>query len=134
MHGTGTEIPLGASTRTRSMVGFALAAVAMVAIPFGLNQLINQPKSVTHTIEIPAGTAERVAAGESVDVLPPDLEFALKDRLVLVNNDSESHTVGPFNVAAGQRLERRLSQAISFNGFCSLHTDARISLRVSGKR
>ena len=113
------------------LVAFGLAAVALIAVPLALSRLVGQPAGREYRFEIPAGTAARLASGETVDVLPADLRFALRDHLVVVNHDTVTHQVGPFTVPAGQRIDRRLSEAGSFSGFCTLHSDDRIDIRVS---
>jgi len=122
-----------ARPRRAVLVAFAIAAVVLVAVPLGLSRLVDQPAGREYRFEIPAGTAARLAAGERVDVLPADLDFALRDRLVVVNHDTVTHQVGPFTVAAGQQIDRRLSQAGSFSGFCTLHSDDRIDIQVGTK-
>jgi xanthine/CO dehydrogenase XdhC/CoxF family maturation factor len=119
----------GRSSR-RAIVGIALAALAMIVVPLVVSRLVAQPAGAEYRFEIPDGTAARIAAGERVDVLPADLRFQLRDRLVVVNHDHATHHVGPFTIAPGQRLERRLSDAGTFSGFCTLHSDDRIDIRV----
>lgn len=115
------------------LVAFGLAAVAFVAVPLGLSRLVDQPAGHEYRFEIPAGTAARLAAGERVDVLPADLDLALRDRLVVVNHDSVDHQVGSFTVPAGRQIDKRLSEAGSFSGFCTLHSDDRIDIQVTAK-
>ena len=119
--------------RRAVLVAFALAALVLVAVPLGLSRLVDQPSGREYRFEIPAGTAARLAEGEAVDVLPADLRFALRDRVVVVNHDSVTHRVGPFTVPAGQQIDRRLSEAGSFSGFCTLHSDDRIDIQVDGR-
>jgi hypothetical protein len=115
------------------LVAFGVAALALIAIPLALSRVVDQPAGHEYRFEIPAGTAARLAAGERVDVLPADLDFALRDRLVVVNHDTVTHQVGPFTVPAGQQIDRRLSEAGSFSGFCTLHRDDRIDIQVTAK-
>jgi hypothetical protein len=112
------------------IVAFVLAAMALVAVPLVVSRLIAQPTGTEYRFEIPEGTAARLAAGEQVEVLPADLSFNLADRLVVVNHDSQVHQVGPYTVAPGQVLDRRLSDAGTFSGYCTLHTNDRIDIRV----
>lgn len=109
---------------------FLAAAVVFVAVPVVAARLVSQPAGTEYVFEIPAGTAARLAAGEDVDVLPAELDLALRDRLVLLNHDDQAHQVGPFRVAPGERLERRFSDAVSLSGYCSLHTGDRIDIEV----
>ena len=122
-----------ARPRRAVLVALALAAVVLIVVPLGLSRLVHQPAGHEYRFEIPTGTAARLAAGEQVDVLPADLDFALRDRLVVVNHDTVTHQVGPFTVPAGQQIDRRLSEAGSYSGFCTLHSDDRIDIQVSTK-
>ena len=115
------------------LVALALAAVVLIVVPLGLSRLVHQPAGHEYRFEIPTGTAARLAAGEQVDVLPADLDLALRDHLVVVNHDTVTHQVGPFTVPAGQQIDRRLSEAGSYSGFCTLHSDDRIDIQVSTK-
>jgi hypothetical protein len=109
---------------------YVAIAIALVVSSIGLSRLIGSSEGVERVIVIPAGTAARVADGEEVEIIPDDLRFELRDRLVVVNNDSTTHTVGPFTVPAGQRLEKRFSEAASFDGFCSLHPSGDIRIEI----
>jgi hypothetical protein len=52
-------------------------------------------------IIIPAGTAQRVAAGEPVPSIPPGLSFVAGDVLEVINQDQTDHQLGPLWVPAG---------------------------------
>ena len=82
---------------------------------------------------IPAGTADRIAAGERVELLPADLRFRLRDTLVVVNDDTITHQVGPFSVGAGQRLEKRFAEAATLQGSCSLHPSGSITIEITDR-
>jgi hypothetical protein len=114
-------------------VAFLAAALALVVVPLGVSRLVGQPAGTVYRFDIPEGTAARIAAGETVDVLPADLRFTLADRLVVVNHDREAHRLGPFTIAPGARLDRRLSDAGTYTGFCTLHADSRIGIEVAAR-
>jgi len=59
---------------------------------------------------IPAGTAERVAHGESNPSLPDKMVFVLGDTLVVKNNDVVTHQLGPLLVPAGTSASMTLNQ------------------------
>jgi hypothetical protein len=120
----------GGRARRRTIAAFAAAAALALAVPLVASRLVDQPEGEEYVFEIPAGTADRLAAGEDVEVLPADLRLDLRDRLVVVNLDDRAHQIGPFPVAPGERLERRFSDAVSFSGFCSLHADGSIDIEV----
>ena len=107
------------------------AGLVVVMVSVGLSRLVHRPEAVERLVVIPGGTAERLAAGEDVALVPDDLRFRLRDRLVVVNDDRSSHQVGPFVVPPGQRLEKRFSEAATLDGFCSLHATGRITIEIT---
>ena len=112
------------------LVLFAAAAVAMVLGSLALSRVVGQPEPDEHLITIPAGTAALLASGQDVDIIPTDLEFRLRDRLIVVNDDSASHQIGPFEIPSGDRLETRFAEAATVEGFCSLHASGRVTINV----
>ncbi len=109
---------------------FVAAAALLVALPLGASRVFDQPAGVDHRFEIPPGTAARLAAGEDVEVLPENLAFKVRDRLVVVNNDDQVHYVGAFPVAPGKTLEKRFGDAVSHSGFCSLHASGKLTIDI----
>jgi len=79
---------------------------------------------------IPPGTADRIAAGELVEILPAELEVKVGEALRIVNEDSEDHVVGVFFVAAGETLTQRFSTEGILEGACSVHPSGAFTLRV----
>ena len=122
----------GVETGPKRTIVWALVliALALIIVPIVVARIVGVPEGEIHVFEIPAGTAARLAAGEDVEVLPSDLDFNLRDRLVVTNYDSETHQIGPFIVAPGAQIDEKFSDAVSFNGFCSLHSDASINIDV----
>ena len=102
-----------------------VSALALGSGPFGAG-----PATVTHTYEIPPGTAARLAAGEPVDVLPAELDLRVEDHLVVVNRDDQVHYVGAFPIAPGRRLDKRFADATALSGYCTLHTGGRLTINV----
>lgn len=111
-------------------IWYLLAGVGLVAAALGLAQVVEPPAPDQVVITIPAGTGDRMAAGENVNLLPPDLNFKLRDHLIVVNNDDQVHQVGPFTVAPGDRLDKEFSEAATIEGFCSLHPSGRITINI----
>ena len=114
----------------RTVLAFVGAAIALVAVPLVVSRLVDGPEREDRVFEIPAGTADRLAAGEDVQILPADLRLGLEDRLVVINSDDRTHQVGPFTIQPGERLARRFSEAATLSGYCSLHTSDRIEIQV----
>lgn len=114
----------------RTLAAFGAMAVVLVGGSIGLARLLGSDEGEIRRIVIPPGTAERIDAGESVELIPADLRFRLRDQLVVVNNDSTTHQVGPFTVGAGQTLAKRFSEAATFQGSCSLHPSGDITIEI----
>ncbi len=110
---------------------FGFLAVLFVGSAVLLSNMIAQPEGVDRLVVIQPGTAARLDAGEKVVIIPPDLHFQLRDRLVVVNNDSTAHVVGPFTIGAGERLEEQISRVASFDGFCTLHPNGSVTINIS---
>ena len=115
----------------RAVAGFAIAAAVLVGVPLALARVVDDPVPDTFTIEIPAGTAELLAAGQDVNLFPEELDFRLRDVLIIVNGDSVAHQIGPYAVEPGERLERTFGETASFIGFCSLHAGGEITIEVA---
>lgn len=79
---------------------------------------------------IPAGTAERVAAGEAVPSIPAKESFIVGDVLVLRNEDRVNHELGPFWIPAGTTLTIPLERAASLNYVCTIHPSGYFGLEV----
>lgn len=79
---------------------------------------------------IPAGTAQRVAAGESVVSIPQKWVFVVGDVLVLRNEDEANHQFGPFWVPAGATLTIPMERADKFDYLCTIHPSGSVGLEV----
>ena len=73
------------------------------------------PKKVE--LVIPAGTAEKVSTGQSV--LTKGMVFVVGDTLVLINQDSVTHTLGPLFVPPGSSASLKLDKPENFTYSCS---------------
>ncbi|WP_419842758.1 hypothetical protein [Candidatus Poriferisodalis sp.] len=109
-----------------------MGGLLIAAVPVAVSRLVEQPSAQTHVIDIPHGTAERLASGEDVEIIPEELEFRMRDALVIVNRDSVKHTIGPFEVEPGETFERTFGEAAAFAGYCSLHPAGSIRISVGG--
>jgi len=68
---------------------------------------------------IPAGTAERVARGESSPSLPASMTFVAGDTLVVKNLDTSDHRLGPLFIPSGTSASLILSDANKYAYTCS---------------
>lgn len=79
---------------------------------------------------IPAGTADRIAAGEAVEIVPAELTVELGDTIRIVNDDTSAHIVGVFFVGAGETVTQQFQSVGVLEGECSVHPSGSFSLRV----
>ncbi|MGE0056630.1 MAG: hypothetical protein AB7P33_13375 [Dehalococcoidia bacterium] len=85
----------------------------------------------TVSIDIPAGTAEQIAAGAQPPSLPKNLELRSGDRLLLRNLDTATHQLGSVTIPAGdvKLVPAALFVAAGQNRFlCTFHSAGTISL------
>jgi len=93
--------------------GLALNEVAYVL----LHETSRAPKVIE--IVIPNGTAEQVARGEAPPTIPDSMYFVVGDTLVVKNNDSANHELGPLWIPAGTSASLSLNDAQSYAYSCS---------------
>jgi len=84
----------------------------------------------TITIEIPSGTAERVAQGETPPEIPADLTFILGDTLEVVNKDVEPHQLGPLFIPAGSAARLVMENADRLVFTCSFRSNEYLGIEV----
>jgi hypothetical protein len=90
----------------------------------------NDRAPMTITLVIPVGTAERVAAGEAVPEIPPEMVFVLGDTLEVKNEDTVSHQLGPVWVPAGATGSLVMKEATSATYQCSFQTSRYLGVDV----
>lgn len=79
---------------------------------------------------IPAGTADRIDAGEEVEIVPQELVMQTGESIRIVNEDDVGHIVGVFYVGAGETLTQRFDTPGELSGECSVHPSGSFTLRV----
>lgn len=107
--------------------------VAWLISEFGL--LLQQDQNTARPPQqieliIPAGTAEKVAAGEPAPGIPNEMTFVLGDVLVVRNEDSQTHTLGPLLVPAGASASLPLNEEDNFSMTCSFNATSYMGLTV----
>ncbi len=80
---------------------------------------------------IPAGTAERVAAGEAPPGIPQNMTFVIGDTLVVVNQDSVDHQLGPLWIPSGNSASMDLKTEQSFAFECSFQPSKYLGVDVN---
>ncbi|MEN9936905.1 MAG: hypothetical protein RLZZ387_3484 [Chloroflexota bacterium] len=119
------------SPRRMAAVGFGL--LAALALGLGAWQWSAwRAESRQLVFTVPPGTAQRMAAGEEVSVLPGTIELDLSthDTLVIRNDDSAAVTIGPFKIEPGQRFVQRYTNPGTFDMMCTLHSSQRVRVVV----
>lgn len=106
-----------------------LIAGAMSEISFQVLKRENrEPQRVN--LVIPAGTAERVARGEVPPTIPEDLAFVVGDVLVVINEDSVDHQLGPLWIPPGTSASLSLDNEQKFAFQCSFQPTKYLGLDV----
>ena len=110
-------------------IGMLLGLAVYPATQLFLGDLAERPPQAIE-LTIPAGTAERVAAGEASPSIPSGLEFVVGDTLVVHNQDSVSHELGPIWVPAGGTGQLAIGRASTTSYACSFRPSGTFDLRV----
>jgi hypothetical protein len=79
---------------------------------------------------IPPGTAEKVAAGEPVPSIPEEMTFVVGDVLLVKNEDTQDHQLGPLWVPAKSNASLALNEVNDFAYQCSFQKSRYLGLNV----
>jgi hypothetical protein len=117
----------------RLLVVFAICLVFVLAF----NEIAylaqkDQYDRAPQTIQlvIPAGTSERIAAGEPVPSIPKEMVFMLGDTLQVKNEDVAAHQLGPVWVPPGGTSSLKMEKAEKFAYQCSFASTQYLGLDV----
>src|SRR3990170_3305846 len=113
------------------ILALSVAAVWLIS-EIGIRLQDENAARAPTTIElvIPEGTAARVAAGEDPPDIPAEMRFVLGDVLVLRNEDTVAHTLGPLYATAKGSASMPLNEADHFALVCSFSTTQYLGLNV----
>ncbi|MCL4529309.1 MAG: hypothetical protein M1282_07840 [Chloroflexi bacterium] len=118
-----------------SLLGLLFGIVVSEISFLWLRQYDRSPQRIELTI--PAGTASRIAQGESPPGIPADMGFVLGDTLVVINQDIVAHQLGPLWIPSASTASLRLDQEGNLAFQCSFELthyfglDVRASLDTS---
>jgi hypothetical protein len=98
------------------LIGVLLAAIGS-ELAFRLQGETSSRAPQTIELTIPAGTAAKVAQGQSV--LPASQTFVVGDTLLVHNQDSITHNLGPLVIPSGSSASLKLDQAGNLDYTCS---------------
>ncbi|HXZ84624.1 MAG TPA: hypothetical protein VEI82_03950 [Myxococcota bacterium] len=104
-----------------ALAGLAWAALAPIRVD-----------SRERIFEIPRGTWARRMAGETREILPPEirLTLGLRDVLVLRNQDDVPQVFGPTVLMPGQSFRLPFAQAGSYPFTCTAHLSGQLLVTV----
>ncbi len=99
------------------VLGMLMGTIISEAPFLFLHETSRAPQEVVLTI--PAGTADQVARGEQPPSIPKDMSFVVGDRLVVKNQDTVGHKLGPLFIPAKSSAQLALDQQESLSYECS---------------
>ena len=95
------------------VIGFLISEIS-----FLLLRESNRAPTVVE-LEIPLGTAEQIADGVSPPGIPEELTFVVGDTLLVRNNDTTDHQLGPLWIPPGSTASMNLDREQNFVFACS---------------
>lgn len=113
-----------------TLIGLALGAVLSEAAFHFLNSGETRPPQVIE-IDIPPGTADEVLRGKADPTLPTSLSFVLGDTLLVRNNDSAVHTLGPVLIPPGASGTMKLDSPSYSAVSCSFQPSQYLGLTMA---
>ena len=93
-----------------------------------LRDTARPPKIVE--LVIPNGTAEKVARGETPPSIPDSMTFVIGDTLLVKNEDTADHELGPLWIPAGTSASLQLDTVQSYALTCSFEPGRYFGLDV----
>ncbi len=111
------------------LAGLLLGVVISEVSFYFLNDGETRPPQVVE-LDIPVGTAGRVARGETDPALPASMIFVVGDTLLVKNQDSAAHQLGPLFIPPGTSATLRLDTAQDYAFACSFQPSKYIGLSV----
>ncbi len=102
------------------LIGLVIGA-AINEVTFVLLRESSRPPQTIELV-IPPGAAEMVARGEQPPSLPASMTFVAGDVLLIRNQDSAAHQMGPLWIPAGSEARLTLETTGSFADACSFQS------------
>lgn len=107
-----------------------VAVVALLAVVAVVVALVVSRGGELIEVDVPPGTAARIAAGEQIELLPRLLVVSVGDTLVIRNHDEVRHDIGPYTIAPGETLRQTFSSQGVVHGMCTLHHGGEVTIAV----
>jgi len=110
------------------LIGLLLGLVINEFTFYFLKETARPPQEIVLTI--PAGTAEQVARGEQPPAIPENMVFVVGDTLIVQNEDTVDHKLGPLWIPAITSASLSLDQEESLAFECSFQPGKYFGLDV----
>lgn len=110
------------------LLGLTIAAIMTEASYFFLKKENREPSIIE--LVIPAGTSELLRAGETPLDIPRDMRFVVGDILTVINQDGESHQLGPLWIPANSSASLKLETEENLVVECSFQTGSYMGITV----
>lgn len=122
--------------KKRFIIIFLFALVFVGVVNEGTHLLLKEktdrpPETVK--ISIPAGTAERVNAGEAIPTIPSELVFVIGDTLLVSNQDDVPHELGPLWIPAGSSASLLMENANKYTLGCTFQPSKYLDFDVRSR-
>jgi hypothetical protein len=101
-----------------SIVGLILGALMSELSYAVMPQMDTRPPQEVLLV-IPPGTAQRVAQGQQPPSIPQNMSFVVGDTLVVKNEDSVQHQLGPLYIPANTSASLKLDTEQKYSFQCS---------------
>ena len=112
------------------MLAGLLMGVVVSEISFDLLNNGQTRPPTTVQLDIPAGTGARVAQGEANPAIPASMTFVVGDTLVVTNDDTVTHQLGPLLIPAGTSSSMKLATEQGYSLLCSFQPSKYLELTV----
>lgn len=106
-----------------------LVGLTISEVSYLLLRESNRPPEVV-SLDIPLGTAAQVAEGIAPPSIPDEMTFVVGDTLLVRNNDSTDHQLGPLWIPAGSTASMNLDDNQNFIFACSFQPSNYFGLDV----
>ncbi len=130
------------SNRGRLLLGPALCAVVVTgaAVVWANRDVVaddpmesaglDRRQAADVEFEVPAGTGERLADGDAVEIIPSPLVVEVGDTIRIRNRDRDPILLGPFYVGAHSVTTQRFVAPGRLVGDCIAHPTGRLVVKV----
>jgi len=107
-----------------------LSAIVINEVSFLFLRSENGRAATEFNYLIPAGTADKIAAGEEVKIIPNGKKFVIGDRLTIENRDNKDHNFGDLFIPAGSSASMVFSLSNNYAYSCSFQSETLLGFEV----